>query len=59
MKRITAPRNLGQSSCTGGNVKAPGGINSSTAGRWTPCPLPVTRTSGCFHDGDLWPDCRD
>jgi hypothetical protein len=59
MKRITAPRTLSQSPCTSANVKVSSGITSPAAGRWAPCAVPVTRTAGCFHDGDLWPDCRD
>jgi hypothetical protein len=59
MKRITAPRSLGQSPCPGANVKASGGISSPAAGRWTPCAAPQTWTTLSLQDGDLWPDCRD
>jgi hypothetical protein len=60
MKRITAPRTLGQSLRTGTTVKMPGGVGSSTTGPWTPSAVPQAGTVGCFHDGEpLWPDCRD
>ena len=58
MKRITAPRTLGQSPRTAANVKVSSGTTSAT-GRWAPSAVPQTWTSGCFQDGDLWPDCRD
>ena len=59
MKRITAPRPLGQSSRTGSNLKVSNGIAAATTGRWAPSAVPQTWTAGCFQDGDLWPDCRD